>query len=146
MCAIIFIVVAAVIIPQWRIPGSELVPLAISLAVPLTLNLAFVVVFLLDLTCTLLCAHWKRFTRVIFCYTLCKRWFLALAEVVWKTRASRFECWFKEVCDCVTTGHVVWDEFLRVENCLLCAATSICEQVCAKLRSSVVFMSRVSTE
>ena len=64
-----------------------------------------------------------------------------LAEAVWKTRASRSECWFKEVCDCVTAGHVVCDEFLQVENRLLCAATSIYELVCAKLRSSAVFMS-----
>ena len=132
---------AAVVIPQWRTPKSEPEPPAISLMVPLTLTLAFMVVFLLDLTCTLLCAHWERFTQVIFCYMLCKRWFLALSEVVWKTRASRSECWFKDVCDCVTAGHVVWDESLRVENRLLCAATSICELVCAKLRSSVVFMS-----
>ena len=73
---------AATIIPQWRTPKSKQEPPAISFAVPLSLTLVFVVVFLLDLTCSLLCAHWERFTQVIFCYTLCKRWFLALAEVV----------------------------------------------------------------
>ena len=105
---------ATAIIPQWRIPKSEPEPPVISLTMPLSLTLAFVVVFLLDLACTLLCARWERFTQVIFCCTLCKRWFLAPAEVAWKTRASRFICWFIDSCDCVTAGHTVWGKFLRV--------------------------------
>ena len=139
---IIFILVAAVIIPQWRIPKSEQGPSAIPYTVPLSLTpRLLVVVFLLDRACTLLCARWKRSTQVIFCCTLRKRWFLAPVEVIWKTLASRFICWFIGVCDCVTAGHVVWDEFLRVENRLLCAAPSICELMCAKQRNSAVFMS-----
>ena len=137
---------AAAIISQWRIPKPELEPPAISFMVPLSLTLALVVVFLLDLACTLLCARWERFTQVIFCCTLCKRWFLALAEVVWKTRASRFVYCFVDVCDCVTAGHTVWDKFLRVESRLLSAATSNCELVCAKLGSSAVFVSCASTK
>ena len=81
-----------------------------------------------------------------FCCTLRKGWFLALAEVIWKTLASRFICWFVDVCDCVTAGHVVWGKFLRVESRLLCAATSNCELVCAKLGSSAVFVSCASTK
>ena len=54
---------------------------------------------------------------------------------------SRFICWFIEVCDCVTTGYVVWGKFLRVESRSLCAVTSNCELVCVKLGSSEVFMS-----
>ena len=75
-----------------------------------------------------------------------QRWFLALAEVIWKTLASRFVCWFVDVCDCVTAGHVVWDECLRVESRLLCAVTSNCGLGCAKLGSFVVFVSCVSTK
>ena len=67
LCVIIFIVVAVVIIPWWRIPEFEPEPPAISFAVLLSLTLALVVVFLLDLACTLLCAHWERLTQVIFC-------------------------------------------------------------------------------
>ena len=66
--------------------------------------------------------------------------------MVWKTRASRFICWFVEVCDCVTTGHAVWGKFLRVESRSLCATTSNCELVCAKLGSSAVFMSCASAK
>ena len=73
-----------------------------------------------------------------------QRWFLALAEVIWKTLASRFVCWFVSVCDCVTAGHVVWDECLRVESRLLCAVTSNCGLACAKLGSFAVFVSYVS--
>ena len=65
-CTIIFLLVAATIIPQWRTPKSKQEPPAISFAVLLSLTLVFVVVFLLDLTCTLLCARWERFTQVIF--------------------------------------------------------------------------------
>ena len=111
-CAIIIILVAAVIIPQWRIPKSEPEPSANPYTVPLSLTLVFVVVLLLDRACTLLCARWKRSTQVIFCCTLCERWFLALVEVVWETRASRFIRWFVKICDGVTAGHVVWDKFL----------------------------------
>ena len=137
---------AAVIIPQWRIPKSEQGPSAIPYTVPLSLTLVLVVVFLLDRACTLLCTCWERFTQVIFCCTLRKRWFLALAEVIWKTLASRSICWFVDVCDCVTVGHVVWGKFSRVESRLLCAATSNCELVCAKLGSSAVIVSYASTK
>ena len=104
---------AAVIIPQWRSPKSEQEPPANPYTVPLSLTLVLVVVFLLDRACALLCARWERSAQVIFCCTLRQEWFLALAEVIWKTLASRFMRWFVDVCDCVAAGHVVWGEFLR---------------------------------
>ena len=72
MCAIIFIVVVAVIIPRWRITEFESEPLANSSVVPLplVLTLVLVVVLLFDLACTLLCARWRRFIQVISCCIL----------------------------------------------------------------------------
>ena len=66
--------------------------------------------------------------------------------MVEKTRASRFICWFVEVCDCVTAGTIVWGKFLRVESRSLCAATSNCELGCTKLGSFAVFVSCASTK
>ena len=67
---IIFIVVAAAIIPRWRFTEFEPEPPAISPVVPLVLTLVLVVVLLFDLACTLLCVHWRRFTQVISCCIL----------------------------------------------------------------------------
>ena len=94
MCAIIFIVVAAVIIPRWRITELESEPPTLSsvVSLPLVLTLVLVVVLLLDHACTLLCARWRRFTQVISCCILCRNRFLALVEVVGKTRPGRFIC------------------------------------------------------
>ena len=114
LCKIIFLLLAAVIIPWWRIRKSEPEPPAISLPVLLSLTFALVVIFLLDLTNNLLCARWEHFSQVIFDCIWCWQWFLTLAEVVEKTCASCFICWFVEVCDCVTTGRVVWDKFSGV--------------------------------
>ena len=99
---------AAVIIPQWRTPRSEQGPPANPYTVPLALTLVLVAVFLLDHACTLLCACRERSTQVISCCTLRLRWFLALTEVIWETFASRFVCWFVDVCDCVAAGRAVW--------------------------------------
>ena len=62
---IIFIVVAAAIIPRWRFTEFEPEPPVISPAAPLVLTLVLVVVLLFDLACTLLCARWRHFTQVI---------------------------------------------------------------------------------
>ena len=137
---------AATIIPEWRIPKSEQEPPANPYTVPLSLTLMLVVVFLLDRACTLLCVRWKRSPQVIFWCTLRKRWFLALAKVIWKTLASRFICWFVDVCDSVTAGHVVWGKFSQAESRSLCAATLNCELGSAKLGSSAVFVSCASTK
>ena len=62
--------VAAAIIPRWRVTEFEPEPLVISPTVPLVLTLVLVVVLLFDLACTLLCACWRRFTQVISCCIL----------------------------------------------------------------------------
>ena len=108
---IIFLLVAATIIPQWRTPRSEKELLANPYTVALALTLVLVVVFLLDRACALLCARWKRPAQVIFCCTLRQRRFLALAKVIWETLASRFTCWIVDACDCVAAERVVWGKF-----------------------------------
>ena len=138
---------AAVIIPQRRIPKSEQEPPANPYTVPLSLTLVFVVVFLLDRACTSLCARWERSTQVIFCCTLRLRWFLALAEVIWKALATRFSCAGSSTFVTVWLLDVLFGaSFCEVEGRLLCAAASNCELACAKLRSSAVFTSCVSTK
>ena len=117
LCKIIFLLLAAVIIPWWKTPKSEPEPPAISLPVLLSLTFALVAIFLLNLASNLLCARWERFSQVISDSIWCWQWFLALAEVVEKTCASRFLCWFVEICDCVTAGRVVWNKFSRVVCC-----------------------------
>ena len=69
-CTIICILVAAVIIPQWRTPRSEKEPPANPYTVPLALILVLVAVCLLDCACALLCVRWDRSTQVIFFFLL----------------------------------------------------------------------------
>ena len=66
LCKIIFLLLAAVIIPWWKTPKSEPESPASSLPVLLFLTFALVVIFLLDLASNLLCARWERFSQVNF--------------------------------------------------------------------------------
>ena len=62
--------VAAAIIPRWRVTEFEPELPVISPTVPLVLTLVLVIVLLFDLAFTLLCARWRRFTQVISCCIL----------------------------------------------------------------------------
>ena len=140
-CAIICILVAVVIIPRWRTPRAEkelpAIPIRCRWPLPSCSWRSSCLIVPVPY-----CARvGNALTQVIFCCTLRGGFLHFPLKVIWKTLASRFICWFINVYDCVTTGRVVWDEFLRVENRLLCAAPSICELVCAKQRNSAVFMS-----
>ena len=97
-CAIICILVAVVIISQWRTPRCKQELQANPYTVPLALTLMLVAVFLLDHAYTLLCARWERSTQVIFVahcisssFLHLPRWSGKLLRVVSCATSSTFE-------------------------------------------------------
>ena len=78
---------AAVIIPQWRIPKSEPEPSVNPYTVPLSLTLMFVVVLLLDRACTLLCALETLYPGNFLLHTVRKGGFLHLPS--WSGKLAR---------------------------------------------------------